>query len=55
MFFHNKKNPKDTRSELFFFKKDFIYLFLERGEGREKERGRNIKVWLPLICPLLGT
>ena len=21
---------------------DFIYLFLERGEGREKERGRNI-------------
>ena len=24
--------------------KDFIYLFLERGEGREKERGRNIYV-----------
>ena len=34
---------------------DFIYLILERGEGREKERERNIIVWLPLICPLLGT
>ena len=28
-------------------KKDFIYLFLEREEGREKERERNIG-WLPL-------
>ena len=28
-------------------------LFLERGEWREKER--NINVWLPLVCPLLGT
>ena len=35
---------------LFLFLKD-IYLFLERGEGRE----RNINVWLPLKCPLLGT
>ena len=26
------------------FKKDFIYLFLERQEGREKERERNIDV-----------
>ena len=24
------------------FLKDFIYFFLERGEGREKERKRNI-------------
>ena len=33
----------------FFFK---IYLFiLDRGKGRE----RNITVWLPLTCPLLGT
>ena len=37
------------------FKKDFIYLFLERGDGREKERERNINMWLPLIRPLLGT
>ena len=28
---------------LFFFK-DLTYLFLERGEGREKERQRNINV-----------
>ena len=32
-----------------------MYLFLERGEGREKERESNINVWLPLKCPLLGT
>ena len=35
--------------------KDFIYLFLERGEGEEKERERNINVRLPLVCPILGT
>ena len=29
---------------LFIFK-DFIYLFLERWEGRKKERERNINVW----------
>ena len=29
---------------LFIYFKDFIYLFLERGEGREKERERNIDV-----------
>ena len=36
---------------------DFIYLFtyLFTGEGKEKERERNINVWLPLMCPLLGT
>ena len=32
-----------------------FYLFLDRGEGREKERERNMNVWLPLVCPLLGT
>ena len=37
------------------FLKDFIYLFLERGGGREKERERNMTVWLPLTHPLLGT
>ena len=30
-----------------FFKKDFIYLFLERGVGREQERERNIIGCLP--------
>ena len=39
----------------YIFLKDFIYLFLEGGEGREKERERNISVWLPLTRPLLGT
>ena len=37
------------------FFKDYIYLFLERGEGKDKERERNIHVWLPLAQPLLGT
>ena len=31
---------------VFFFKKDFIYLFLDRGVGEERER--NINVWLSL-------
>ena len=38
-----------------FFKKDFTYLFLERGEGREKEKERNTGVWSPLSHPKLGT
>ena len=38
-----------------YFFKDFMYFFLERGEGREKERERNINVWLPLTWPTLGT
>ena len=37
------------------FKKRFIYLFLDRGEGRENEREININVWLPLTRPLLRT
>ena len=31
-----------------------MYLFLERGEGREKVE-RNINVWLPVKHPPLGT
>ena len=30
---------------MFIFLKDFIYLLLETGEGREKERERHINVW----------
>ena len=33
---------------------DLIYLFLERGNEREKEREGNID-WLPLTCPQLGS
>ena len=37
------------------FFKDFIYLFLERVDGREKERKRNINVWLTFSRPQLET
>ena len=33
------------------FFKDFIYLYLERGEGREKERERNISVFASHVAP----
>ena len=45
---------KDFLFTYLFIFKNFI-LFLERGEWREKGRERNINVWLPLMCPLLGT
>ena len=32
-----------------------FHLFLDRGEGREKERERCINVWLLLVRPLLRT
>ena len=34
-----------------YFKK---YLFIFRGEGREKEKERNTNMWLHLVIPLLG-
>ena len=40
-------NNHEEQSLLFF--KDFIYLFLERGEGREGEREKH--GWLPFACP----
>ena len=53
---------KEDKFHLFFlleksvhFLKDFIYLFLERGGGRKKQKERNINVWLPLSCTPLGT
>ena len=48
-------NRPDIKFPISLFFLDFIYLFLERGDGREKERERNINVWLPLTRPLLGT
>ena len=45
---------KTMASTLFSFFRDFIYLFLDRGIGREKERKRNINVWLLVVCPPLG-
>ena len=42
-----------SKSLIFFLR---FYLFiLERGEGRGKERERDIGVWLHLMIPLLGT
>ena len=40
---------------IYFFLRFIYYLFLERREGREKERERNINVWLPLTHSLLRT
>ena len=40
---------------LLLFLKGFIHLFLERGEGKEKERERNINVWSSLTGPPLRT
>ena len=42
---------------LLLFFKDFIYLFiyLFEGNGRRKERERNITVRLPFMSPLLRT
>ena len=31
-----------------------FYLFIDRGEGRERERERSINVWMPLACSQLG-
>ena len=36
------------------FLKYFIYLLSERGEGRDKERERNINVWLSSHMPPTG-
>ena len=36
--------------DFIYFFKDFIFLFLEREEGRE----RNINVWLPPMQPPTG-
>ena len=38
----------------YYFYIDFLK-FIVRGEGREKERERNVNVWLPLVGPLLET
>ena len=44
----------ESKIETVLFFKDVIYLFLERGDRREKERERNIHVWLPPMHPPLG-
>ena len=39
----------------FFFFSKILFIYLEGGEGKEKNREKNINVWLPLTCPLLRT
>ena len=38
------RSIQDGLNFLFILLKDFIYFFLERGESREKERGRCVDV-----------
>ena len=52
--FASLRSKVPTASLTLFFKKDFIYLSLERGGGREKERKRNTNVWLPPTRPPTG-
>ena len=52
---NQKKKSLEPKAGSFPTPKDFIYLFLERGEGKEKESKRNINVWMPLACPKLET
>ena len=47
------KGGRKRGRETSILKKKILFIF--RGEGREKERKRNISVWLPLTHPLLGT
>ena len=43
------------KHNIFFKKKILFILFVDRVEGKERERERNISVRLLLICPILGT
>ena len=53
--FQDKRLIQNIKNQIVLFFKDFIYLFLDRGKEREEEGERNINVWLPLMCPQLGT
>ena len=46
---------KETLLVKLFFLKNILFIYFQRGEGRGKERERNISVWLPLVCRPLGT
>ena len=41
---YREEGRERERTEHRLFKTDFIYLFLEKGERREKERERNMDV-----------
>ena len=50
---HLGERAEIGRVHLSFFKKK-LFIFRERVREGETE-GENINVWLPLMCPLLGT
>ena len=45
--------PMSKFPSSFFLK--ILFTYFQREEGREKEKVRNINVWLPFKCPLPGT
>ena len=49
-----KSYPEQICLSSLFFKR-FYFLFLDSREGWEKEKERNINMWLPLMRLLLGT
>ena len=50
---HHKRSLFKDFYFYYLFKR--FYLFILEGGKEEKERERNINVWVPLACPLLGT
>ena len=50
LFYYYHHNPGGVINYM-SFKKNYSFIF--RGKGRGKDRERNIKVWFPLVCPLL--
>ena len=46
--------PHPLQLSFFLFFKYFIYLLSDRGDGRERERKRNITAWLPHAHPQSG-
>ena len=45
----------DSLSIFLSLPEDMLTDFREKGREGEREREGNINVWLPLVCPLLGT
>ena len=44
-----------STERVFIYFLKVLLIFFYSGEGRKKERERNINVWLPLTRPLLAT
>ena len=55
IFFLNEATDNFQEKGFFVFVKILFIYFLHREEWKEKEKERNINVWLPLAHPQLGT